>query len=162
MDITDSRLRSASIGRALKSVVLACIFTLTSSSIVAFSFRRELKGFDPGFSDLDLIGAVVQAGILGPAIESLLAGGVISIILLPLFRYRTAVIVVSAVIFSSLHAIFNVYWGIVVFFPFVVYSYLFLSYMKYGRRWAYGMSFLAHAVHNSCAVLAVFLVDSAS
>lgn len=162
MDMTDSRLRSASIGQAFKSVVLACICTLTSSSIVAFSFRRKLKGFDPGFSDLDLIGAVVQAVVLGPAIESLLVGGVISTILLPLFRYRRAVIVASAILFSSLHAIFNVYWGIVVFFPFVVYSCLFISYMKYGRRWAYGISFLAHALHNSCAVLAAFLVDCAS
>lgn len=162
MAIDDSRFRGTGICHAIKSIVVACMCTMISSAIVAFAFREKLKGFDPGFSDLSLIGAIVQVGMLGPAVESLFVGILISVVLTPLLRQRAAVILVSAGFFASLHAVFNVYWGIVVFFPFVVYSYMFVRYSKYGWRWAYGMSFLVHAVHNSVAVLAAFSFDGTS
>lgn len=156
MAMDDSRLLGTSIGRLIKSVTVACICTMTSSATVAFAFREKLEGFDPGLSDLNLVGAIVQVGILGPVIESLLVGFLISAVLIPLLSRRLMVVVASAVLFASLHAAFNVYWGIVVFIPFVVYSYLFVRYLQYGRRWAYGMSFLVHAIHNICAVIAAF------
>jgi hypothetical protein len=150
----DDSLRGASILHAIKNIVVACICTVTSSAIVAFAFREKLKGFDPGFSDLSFIDAIVQVGMLGPAVETVFVGILVSAVLTPLLRQRGAVIVASAGFFASLHAVFNAYWGIVVFFPFVVYSYIFVRYSKCGWRWAYGMTFLVHAIHNTVAVFA--------
>lgn len=136
----------------VKSIVLASAVSLGASFSIAFMLRDHIEGFDPGFAGKNYLQLVLHAVILGPALETLVLAAAISGFLLPLFGRTWIVVSLSAALWAILHGLIFWVWGVVIFLPFAVYSFMYLRFREYGWRWAFLAAFSSHALHNLVAV----------
>ncbi|MEO6582062.1 MAG: CPBP family glutamic-type intramembrane protease [Sphingomicrobium sp.] len=84
--------------------------------------------------------------VIGPVIETLIMGG--ALILLSRFLSPTAAVLVSAAGWGIAHSTAAPGWGLVIWWPFVIFSTLFVTWRKRSTMAAIAMAASAHAMHN--------------
>jgi membrane protease YdiL (CAAX protease family) len=84
--------------------------------------------------------------IFSPAIETLIMGGVL-VVLLRLFS-PTVAILVSAVGWGVAHSTAAPVWGLVIWWPFLVFSTLFVTWRERSLWLAFGIPMCVHALQN--------------
>ena len=84
--------------------------------------------------------------VIGPLTETLIMGGVL--VLLCRFLSPTVAVLVSAVGWGIAHSTAALGWGLVIWWPFVIFSTLFLTWRKRSMMAAIAMAATAHAMHN--------------
>ena len=84
--------------------------------------------------------------VVGPLVETLIMGAVLA--LLSRLTNPTAAVIGSAVGWGIAHSAAAPGWGLVIWWPFVIFSTLFLTWRKRSTIAAIGMATAAHAAHN--------------
>lgn len=84
--------------------------------------------------------------IFSPLIETLIMAGFIE--LLRRFLAPTATVIGSALGWAIAHSLAAPSWGLVIWWPFLVFSTLYVAWRGRGKAKAVGMVFLAHACQN--------------
>jgi hypothetical protein len=93
---------------------------------------------------------------VAPALETLLMIPVFG--LLRFFTQRTNWLCLwSATAWATLHGLYSWTWGITIFWTFFVLSFAFLTWEQRGKKWAFLVTTLIHALNNSVAVLLIVL-----
>ena len=93
--------------------------------------------------------------VAAPLFETALMGG--ALLLLRLFLSPTQAVLVSAVGWGILHSTQAPAWGLVIWWPFLIFSTLFLTWRSRSVLAALGMASATHALHNLApALLLVF------
>jgi hypothetical protein len=64
----------------------------------------------------------------------------------------------SAVVWAGLHSAVASLWGVVVLWPFFVFSSCYLAWRERSRKHAFGVTCLAHMLHNALPSLVVALL----
>ena len=98
------------------------------------------------FSGIDLFLRLV---IVAPVLETLIMGGVIMI--LQLFLRPTAAVLVTALGAGLAHSFAPngvAIWGLVIWWPFLIFSTLFVTWRERSLLAAFAMAALAHGLHN--------------
>ena len=93
--------------------------------------------------------------VAGPLLETLLMGG--ALLLLRLFLTPTHAVLVSALGWGILHSTAALAWGLVIWWPFLVFSTVFLTWQKRSFPAAIGMAAAAHGLHNLLPALMLVL-----
>jgi len=97
--------------------------------------------------------------VIGPMIETLIMGG--ALVLLRRFLSPTAAVLVSAIGWGIAHSTAAPGWGLVIWWPFVIFSTVFLTWRKQSTMAAIAMAATAHALHNLLpALILVFGFES--
>ena len=145
---SDGFLRAVLLGSAISlAAALSAVFVLQS-------LGKVVNGVDLGSGyAMDAF----TAGVIGPLFETALMAAMISLLFQPLLRRDIPVILATALCWSLFHGLFGVYWGVVAFIPFLVFSLLYLKFLKYGFRWAFAAAWLSHAIHNFVVVTLEYL-----
>jgi membrane protease YdiL (CAAX protease family) len=126
-------------------------------SLLAQAIRSVLVPGDPGpdikANSVLLFGMLV---FVGPLLESIIMGGV----LLALVRWLrpTHAVVVSAILWGAAHSLSSPLWGLVVWWPFLVFSIVFLTWRDRGYWPGVGMATLVHGLQNATAGIALLAV----
>ena len=103
-------------------------------------------------ADPDLFWLIVVAA---PVLETLIMGA--ALVLLRLLLSPTAAVLVSAVGWGIAHSTAAPAWGLVIWWPFVLFSTIFLTWRSRSLVAAIAMAATAHALHNLLpALLLVF------
>ncbi len=89
--------------------------------------------------------------IVAPLLETLIMGAVL--LLLRLFLSPTAAVLVSAFAWGVAHSALAPVWGLVVWWPFLVFSTMFLTWRSRSLLAAVAMAAATHALHNSLPAL---------
>ncbi|HEX6741253.1 MAG TPA: CPBP family glutamic-type intramembrane protease [Sphingomicrobium sp.] len=84
--------------------------------------------------------------IFSPVVESLIMGGVL-LVLLRFLRPTTAVLV-SAIGWGVAHSFQVAIWGLIIWWPFLIFSTLFVAWRERSLWLAFGMPMAVHALHN--------------
>src|SRR5687768_10523067 len=93
--------------------------------------------------------------VAAPVFETMLMGA--ALVLLRLFLNPTHAVLVSAVGWGILHSTAAPAWGLVIWWPFLVFSTVFLTWRSRSLLAALGMAAATHALHNLLpALLLVF------
>ena len=93
--------------------------------------------------------------VAAPLFETMIMGA--ALLLLRLFLSPTQAVLVSAVGWGILHSTAAPAWGLVIWWPFLVFSTLFLTWRSRSLLAALGMAAATHALHNLLpALLLVF------
>lgn len=136
----------------IKFVISSCFVSLSVCSLVALLMSNYIVGFDPGFDGKGKFEIFVSAVIFAPFIETIFMGIFLSGLMALLSGKRSIVVIMSAALWAVLHGFFFLAWGVVTFFSFAVFSFVFLRFMDYGWRWGFLAAFATHALHNLAAV----------
>ena len=97
--------------------------------------------------------AVFMLAIFAPVVETLIMGTVL-LVLLRLFG-PTAAILLSALGWGLAHSWAAPTWGLVIWWPFLIFSTLFVAWRQRSLGAAFAMPMMAHALHNLPTALLV-------
>ena len=84
--------------------------------------------------------------VAAPLLETLVMGA--ALVLLRLFLSPTIAVLVSAVGWGIAHSLEAPAWGLVIWWPFLLFSTLFLTWRRRSLLAALGLAAAAHALHN--------------
>lgn len=132
--------------RPFRALALAWLTTFPLSILLAYLASRLFPGSaQPDFKASGGL-AIFALVIFSPVIETLIMGGVL--LLLLRFLPETAAILVSAAGWGIAHSLMAPTWGLAIWWPFLIFSTLFVAW----RRRSLGLAFLlpmgAHALQN--------------
>lgn len=95
--------------------------------------------------------------VVAPLLETLIMGGVVAV--LRRFLGFGPAVVLSALLWAIAHSLSAPIWGLVVWWPFLVFSAAFLVWKPSGWAPAIGIVTLAHAMQNGTGILVDRLIN---
>ncbi|WP_148667848.1 hypothetical protein [Mizugakiibacter sediminis] len=129
------------------SLVPTLVFVFILSQFVPFGIMI-IK------SKIDMLRAITT----GPLIETAAMAFYLDS-LRKLLKERTIVTcVISSASWGLFHSLFNIYWGIVILWPFFIFSIAYTRWSVLGRWWGYAAATTTHALHNAIAIALAFLL----
>ncbi|MCJ7420266.1 CPBP family intramembrane glutamic endopeptidase [Sphingomicrobium astaxanthinifaciens] len=144
--------------RPLVTLLLAYLTTILGSLMLAAivqSFAPQAES--PDFSQLSGVTALVALVLFAPLVETLIMGLFLSILLR--FCAPATAIAISAIGWGVAHSVQAATWGLVIWWPFLIFSTLYVVWKQRSLAWGLAMPFLVHAMQNSLPALAVAYPD---
>ncbi|WP_343347735.1 CPBP family intramembrane glutamic endopeptidase [Sphingomicrobium sp. XHP0239] len=143
--------------RPVVAVIGAWLLCILGSLMIAAIVRALLpQGEAPDFSALQALGPATilfSLVIFAPVVETLIMGGVL-LVLLQFMRPGYAVIV-SAAGWAVAHSMQAAIWGLVIWWPFLIFSLLFVVWRERSLVLAFLLPAVTHMLQNSLPALAV-------
>lgn len=135
--------------RPLAALATSVALTLAGSVILAFLVQALLPGLaspEPPPAALPPWLVIFSYVVFAPVVESIIMGG----ILLLLLRWLVpgTAIAVSAAGWGVLHSLAAAAWGLIIWWPFVIFSTLFVVWRQRGFWTGVGMATAAHMLQN--------------
>jgi hypothetical protein len=90
--------------------------------------------------------AIVALVLFAPVVETLIMGAVLLFLLL--FLSPTAAIILSAIGWGIAHSLVAPMWGLVIWWPFLIFSTLFVAWLSRSLALAFAIPALVHALQN--------------
>lgn len=133
--------------------IINCFLVSFIPSILLLWFVSRVVQLPPAYSvNHSLIRKMVIGVVFAPFLETLLLGAGLEILRRYLSK-ETTIAFVSALVWSALHMLIMPYWGIFVFWPFLVFSFSFLARERVSRIQAIFIVTSIHALHNLSGTL---------
>lgn len=131
---------------------LALLADLPVTVAIAFLLNRVTGTTWPEFPTDSLPRILVSMCIFSPLVETF--GMVVIIWLVRLVTKRTAYLpLVTALICAGLHSLAKPYWGLEIFWAFLIFAQCYVTWEKKSLLQAYGLTALLHALHNLLPML---------
>jgi len=122
-------------------------FGLGAAGVMTEESGPELGGFDPVIDFAMIVW-------LSPVVETLLMGVILKALSF-ISRRRYVLAAMSCGVWAGLHSLFSPAWGLVVFWPFFVFSCSYLAWRRRSWRHAVCVTSLIHMLHNLLPGLAI-------
>jgi membrane protease YdiL (CAAX protease family) len=138
----------------LRALLVALPTTLLPSVLIGVAIARLLPDLAQPNLAVGTPFAIVLAVIISPVLETLIMAGLIT--LLRLVLSPTAAVVVSALAWGGAHSLAAPAWGLVIWWPFLIFSTLYLTWRQRSLAAALAMPMAAHTLHNLIPALVIF------
>ncbi|MCJ8189760.1 CPBP family intramembrane glutamic endopeptidase [Sphingomicrobium aestuariivivum] len=136
------------------TLVLAWLTTILGSLMLAAIVQSIApQSESPDFTGLSGGLALFALIIFAPFVETLIMGFFLSILLR--FLSPAWAIIVSAIGWGIAHSVQAAAWGLVIWWPFLIFSTLYVVWKQRSLAWGLFMPFMVHAMQNSLPALAV-------
>lgn len=141
--------------RALVSILVGWLTALIPSILLSALVGQLLPNLEqpkiaiPGIFELSLF------VILAPVVETLIMAGVLALLLK--FLPPTTAVIVSAVGWGIAHSLAAPAWGFVIWWLFLVFSVLYVTWRKHSLLAALAVPAATHALHNLLPSLVILL-----
>jgi DNA-directed RNA polymerase subunit RPC12/RpoP len=122
-------------------------FGLGAAGVMTEESGPKLGGFGPGIDFAMIVW-------LSPVVETLLMGVILKALSF-ISRRRYVLAAMSCGVWAGLHSLFSPAWGLVVFWPFFVFSCSYLAWRRRSWRHAVCVTSLIHMLHNLLPGLAI-------
>jgi hypothetical protein len=132
--------------RPLLALALAWLLTYPLSIALAGVVSVMIPDAPQPQFDMSGATALILLVVFAPVVETLIMGGVL-LILLRLVRPPVAVLL-SALGWGIAHSMGAPTWGLVIWWPFLIFSTLFVTWRSRGLLAAFAMPAIAHGLHN--------------
>jgi len=100
----------------------------------------------PDFKGISGVTALLLLVVFSPVVESMIMGGVL--VLLQRFLKPAAAIIASSLLWGVAHSLGALSWGFTIWWPFLIFSTLFVVWRQYGFWAGVGVAAAAHALQN--------------
>ena len=115
--------------------------------------RTLLPGAEPPQFKMSGTFALFMLVVFAPIVETLVMGAVL-LFLTAVFRRELAV-VLSALGWAAAHSAMAPTWGLVIWWPFLIFSILFVTWRQRSLAMAFAVPAAAHALQNSVPALVI-------
>ena len=145
--------------RPIRAIAVGWLTAFPISMALAFLGSLLLPdAIRPEFK-VDGLAALFALVVFAPAIETLIMGSVL--LLLLLFLPPAAAVIVSAIGWGVAHSLMAPIWGLVIWWPFLVFSTLFVAWRGRSLTLAFLIPALVHALQNLAPALLIAYQGSA-
>ena len=132
--------------RPLVTVLVAWLLTWVGSIALSGLLHAVLPAVEgPAFEPMGWVGLFMLV-VFAPVTETLIMAAVLW--LLTRFLKPTAAIVASALLWGAAHSAMAATWGLVIWWPFLIFSTLYLVWRQRSAGWALAMPMIVHAMQN--------------
>ena len=139
--------------RPITAIAVGWLAAFPPSILLAFLGALLFpEAVQPQFQ-VDGTAAIIALVVVAPAIETLIMGAVLLVLLLVLSP--AAAIIVSAVGWGIAHSLVAPIWGLVIWWPFLVFSTLFVAWRSRSLTLAFLIPFCVHALQNLVPALLI-------
>ena len=141
--------------RAWRYILLAWPLVAIPGLALGWLASRLFPGLPGPDLGSELPGWLVAFGVVlfSPAVETLLMSGPVA--LLNRFAGPVVAVIGSAVIWAVAHSLTAARWGLVVWWPFLIFSIAYLNWRRRGYWSAVGVVTAIHALNNALPVVAL-------
>jgi membrane protease YdiL (CAAX protease family) len=143
--------------RPLLALAVAWLLTFPLSIGLAAIMSYLFPGAQQPEFPVSGLTALFLLVIFAPALETLIMGGVLLVLLR--FLSPSIAVVVSALGWGVAHSLGAPTWGLVIWWPFLIFSTLFVTWRRRSLALAFAMPALAHALHNLPSAILVGYTD---
>ena len=135
------------------ALAIAWLLTFPLSLVLAKLVSLVFPGAQNPEFDVSGGLALFMLVVFAPVLETLIMGGVI--LLLLRFLSAPIAVLVSSAGWGIAHSLGAPTWGLVIWWPFLIFSTLFVTWRQRSLVLAFAMPMLAHALHNLPSALLV-------
>ena len=142
--------------RPARTVLVAFLLTIAGSFLLGLAvtwFAPEGAGPDLGGASAPVL--LIGLALVSPFLETLLMGGLLDLLSRGLTAWRAAA--VSAVLWGVLHSLLAPLWGVVIWWPFLIFSVVWLTWRPRGFWVAVLIVTAVHALQNLGPAVAIAL-----
>ena len=132
--------------RPVASVLVAWILCWVGSLLLAGLVALVLPAVEgPEFEPMGLFGVFMLA-VFAPVVETFIMAAILGV--LTRFLSPVASILASSLIWGAAHSAMAPAWGLVIWWPFLIFSTLYVVWRQRSLLWALVMPMVAHALQN--------------
>ena len=135
------------------ALAVAWLLTFPVSIGLAWIVSQFFPGAEQPEFKISGSAALLMLVVFAPVVETLIMGGVLLVLLR--FLNPTLAILVSSAGWGIAHSLIAPTWGLVIWWPFLIFSTLFVTWRQRSLALAFAMPMLAHALHNLPTALIV-------
>lgn len=140
--------------RAWLAILTGYALSMVGSLILALIIGNIAPDLaKPDFKGLSGLPAILALVIFSPLLETLVMGGVL--VALQRFLGPAAAIASSALLWGLLHSLGAASWGLAIWWPFLIFSTLFVVWRQRGFWVGFAVASATHALQNLVPALAV-------
>ena len=140
--------------RAWLAILTGFALSMAGSILLALLVSQVAPDLaKPDFKGLSGMTAILLLVVFSPLIETLIMGGVL--VLLQRFLSPAASILTSALLWGILHSLGAPSWGLAIWWPFLIFSTLFVVWRQHGFWAGIGVAAATHALQNLGPAIAV-------
>ena len=141
-------------GPAWRYVLLAWPIVSVPTLLLGWTASRLFPGLaGPSLGDTSTLLVIVAVVFISPAIETLIMTG--SVALIDRFAGPTVAAVGSALLWGAAHSLAAARWGLVIWWPFLIFSIAYLTWRGRGYWRAVGVVAAMHALNNAVPIVAL-------
>jgi len=131
---------------ALKSIAIGWLLAFPASILLAGVIHVVAPDAKTPEFHVNGVLAVFLLVVFSPVLETLIMGGVLLILLR--FLPPTWAVIVSALGWGIAHSIAAPIWGLIIWWPFLIFSTLFVAWRSRSLGLAFGMPMIVHGLQN--------------
>lgn len=135
------------------ALAVAWLLTFPLSIGLAWVVSQVFPGAEQPKFDVSGPLALFLLVVFAPVLETLIMGGVLLVLLR--FLSPAYAVIASAAGWGIAHSLGAPTWGLVIWWPFLIFSTLFVTWRQRSLALAFAMPMLAHALHNLPTALIV-------
>ena len=139
--------------RPILALASAWLLTFPLSIFLAWVISQVAPGAEQPKFPVSGATALFMLVVFAPVLETLIMGGVILVLLR--FLSAPVAVLVSSAGWGVAHSLMAPTWGLVIWWPFLIFSTLFVAWRQRSLALAFAMPMLAHALHNLPTALIV-------
>ena len=143
--------------RPLLALAVAWLLTFPLSIGLAAIMSYLFPGAQQPEFPVSGLTALFLLVVFAPVLETLIMGGVLLVLLR--FLSPSIAVLVSALGWGVAHSLGAPTWGLVIWWPFLIFSTLFVTWRRRSLALAFAMPALAHALHNLPSAILVGYTD---
>lgn len=142
--------------RAWQAIVVAWLLTISGSTALGFLLARLAPGHaGPDLGDASAPMTLFLVAVFSPIVETLIMAGVLQLLLRWLAPWQS--VVASAVLWGILHSLASPLWGAVIWWPFLIFSTLYVTWRGRGVWRAVGIVTAVHVLQNVFPAILIVL-----
>ena len=133
--------------RAWLAILTGWLLSLAGSIVLALIIEKVAPDMaKPDFAGLSGMYAIFLLVVFTPFLETLIMGGIL--VLLQRFLNPAAAVITSALLWGVAHSLGALSWGFAIWWPFLIFSTLFVVWRQRGFWIAVGVVTATHALQN--------------
>jgi membrane protease YdiL (CAAX protease family) len=138
--------------RPVLVVLLAFVLTIAGSFVLgALVTQVAGDGVGPDLGKAPPVVLLIGLALVSPLLETLLMGGIIDLLRRWMGAWQAAV--ASAAIWGVLHSLLASWWGAVIWWPFLIFSTLYVTWRRRSLLAALAVPASVHMMQNTAPVL---------
>lgn len=133
--------------RAWLAILVGWLMSLVGSlalAAIVSSIAPDLA--KPDFKGISGVTALLLLVVFSPLVESMIMGGVL--VVLQRFLSPAGAIIASSLLWGVAHSLGALSWGFTIWWPFLIFSTLFVTWRSRGLLAAFAVPAIAHGLHN--------------
>ena len=129
------------------AILVGWLLTIAGSTLIGWIIARIAPdNTGPDFGDVSAATKLILIALFSPIVETMIMAGVLSVLLRLLAPWQA--VVASALLWGIAHSLSSPWWGVVIWWPFLIFSTLYVTWRPHGFWRAAALVAAVHILQN--------------